>query len=151
MAVSGTFGNAVEYPTASTHDPGYLLGGPVMVGGSSMLTHLCVFAKAAGPSVVLGLYSSNAMGEPNGLVASTPATALAVGAMEIPITPVALPSGQYWMFGIYDGAASIGIDESDATAQVRYQEMSFTPALPQPFGAASSYTGQRFNYYVRVQ
>jgi hypothetical protein len=76
---------------------------------------------------------------------------MAVGAMEIPVTPVMLPPGQYWMFGIYDAGASIGFDDSDPTAQVRYQEMSFTPALPQPFGAASSYTGQRFNYYVRVQ
>ena len=71
--------------------------------------------------------------------------------MEIPVTPVALPPGQYWMFGIYDSDASIGIDETDPMAPVRYQEMPFGPTLPQPFGAASSYTGQRFNYYVRVQ
>lgn len=151
VAVGSTYGNAVEYPSASTHAPDYLLGGPVIVTGSSTLTHLCVIAKAAGPNVVLGLYSSNAMGEPSQLIASTPVTALSVGAMEIPVTPAALAPGQYWMFGVYDAEASIGIDESDPTAPVRYQEMPFGPTLPQPFGFASSYTGQRFNYYVRVQ
>ncbi len=151
VAAGSMYGNMVEYPSASTHSPDYLLGGPVMVTGSSMLTHLCVIGKAAGPNVVLGLYSSNAMGEPNQLIASTPAMALSVGAMEIPVTPAALPPGQYWMFGIYDAEASIGIDESDPMAPVRYQEMPFGPTLPQPFGVGSGYTGQRFNYYVRVQ
>jgi hypothetical protein len=145
------FGNMVEYPSASAHSPDYLLGGPVMVAGGPTLTHLCVIAKAAGPNVVLGLYSSNAMGEPNALIASTPVTALSVGPVEIPVTPATLLPGQYWMFGVYDADASIGIDESDPTAPVRYQERPFGPTLPQPFGAASSYTGQRFNYYIRTQ
>jgi hypothetical protein len=151
VALGSTYGNMVEYPTASTHAPDYLLGDPVMVMASSMLTHLCVIGKTAGPNVVLGLYSSNAMGEPNQLVASTPATAMGVGAMEVPVAPVMLPAGQYWMFGIYDADASIGIDESDPMAPVRYLEMPFSATLPQPFGPAANYTGQRFNYYIRVQ
>jgi hypothetical protein len=141
----------VEYPTASTHAPDYLLGDPVMVTATAMLTHLCVIGKATGANVVLGLYSSNAMGEPDQLVASTPSTAMGVGAMEIPVAPAVLAPGQYWMFGIYDADASIGIDETDPTAPVRYQEMPFSATLPQPFGLAANYMGQRFNYYVRVQ
>ena len=151
VALGSMFGNMVEYPTASTHAPDYLLGDPVMVTATSMLTHLCVIGKAAGANVVLGLYSSNAMGEPYQLVASTPATPLGVGAVEIPVAPAMLPAGQYWMFGIYDADASIGLDDSDPTAPVRYQEMPFSATLPQPFGLASNYTGQRFNYYIRVQ
>jgi hypothetical protein len=150
--VGATYGNAVEYADPSAHSPDVLLGGPVMVMGGSMLTHLCVIAKAPGANVVLALYSSNSMGEPNQLVASTPATPLAVGPLEIAVTPAMLPPGQYWMFGIYDADASIGIDLSDPMAPVRYLELPFASPLPQPsFGPASSYTGQRFNYYVRVQ
>jgi hypothetical protein len=151
VALGSTYGNMVEYPTASTHAPDYLLGDPVMVTATSMLSHLCVIGKAVGANVVLGLYSSNAMGEPNQLVASTPATAMGMGAIEIPVAPTMLPPGQYWMFGVYDADASIGIDETDPTAPVRYQELPFSATLPQPFGPAANYTGQRFNYYIRVQ
>jgi hypothetical protein len=145
------FGNAVEYPAASQHSPDYLLGGPVMVTGPAMVTHLCVIGKAAGPNVVLGLYSSNAMGEPNMLVASAPVTPLGVGAVEIPVTPTMLPAGQYWMFGVYDTDASIGIDDTDPAAPARYVDHPFAAPLQSPFGPAAAYAGQRFNYYVRVQ
>jgi len=145
------FGNAVEYPNASAHAPDYLVGDPVMVTGAAMLTHLCVIAKADGPNVVLALYASNAMGEPEHLMASTPATPLSVGSVEIPVTPTMLPAGQYWMFGVYDADASIGLDESDPTAPVRYVSHPFASPLQEPFGPTASYPGQRFNYYLKVQ
>ena len=151
MALGSTYGNMVEYPTASTHAPDYLLGDPVMVTATSMLSHLCVIGKAVGANVVLGLYSSNAMGEPNQLVASTPATAMGMGAIEIPVAPTMLPPGQYWMFGVYDADASIGLDESDPTAPVRYVSHPFASPLQEPFGPMASYPGQRFNYYLKVQ
>jgi len=151
VAVAGMYGNFVEFPNASVHSPDYLVGGPMMVTGASTLTHLCVIAKSAGPNVVLGLYSSNAMGEPDHLMASAPVTALSVGPVEIAVAPTALPAGQYWMFGVYDAEASIGIDEGDPTAAVRYVGRAFGSPLPEPFGPASNYQGQRFNYYIKVQ
>jgi hypothetical protein len=145
------YGNAVEYPNASVHAPDYLAGGPMMVTGAATLTHLCVIAKADGPNVVLALYASNAMGEPDHLMASAPVTPLSVGPLEIPVTPTMLPAGQYWMLGVYDAEASIGLDESDPTAPVRYVSHPFATPPPEPFGPASSYPGQRFNYYIKVQ
>jgi hypothetical protein len=151
VAVAGVYGNAVEYPGASVHAPDYLAGDPLMVSGTAMLTHLCVIAKAGGPNVVLALYGSNAMGEPEHLMAAAPATPLGVGPVEIPVTPTMLPAGQYWMFGVYDAEASIGLDESDPAAPVRYVSHAFGSPPPEPFGPAASYPGQRFNYYLRVQ
>ena len=151
VAVSGVYGNSVEYPTASQHAPDYLLGGPLMVTGPATLTHLCVIAKAVGPNVVLGLYSSNAMGEPDQLVAAVSGTPLSVGPVEIPVAPTVLPAGPYWMFGVYDVDASIGIDETDPAAPARYVSHPFASALQSPFGPMGAYSGQRFNYYVRVQ
>ena len=58
-----TYGNAVEFPGASQHTPGYLLGGPISVPQASTLTHLGVIAKSGGPHVILALYSDTA-GEP---------------------------------------------------------------------------------------
>ena len=151
LAAAGTYGNFVEFSSASAHSPDYLVGDPLVVTVGSTLTHLCVIAKAAGPNVVLGLYSSNAMGEPDHLMASAPVTTLTVGPVEIPVAATPLPAGQYWMFGVYDAEASIGIDESDPAAPVRYIGRPFGTGLPEPFGPAASYQGQRFNYYIKVQ
>jgi hypothetical protein len=151
VAAGGVYGNAVEFPAASAHAPHFLVGGPVMVADAGTLTHLAVIAKAGGPNVAIGLYSSNAMGEPNQLVASSAVTALGVGPVEIPVTPTTLTAGKYWLFGVFDTDASIGIDESDPSAAVRYVSRPFGSPLPNPFGLASSYSGQRFNYYIRVE
>jgi hypothetical protein len=150
LAGGDVFGNVVEFPGASAHAADYLLGDPLVLPRAGMLTHLCVIAKDAGPHVMLALYA-DAGGEPGALVASTPATPMTAGAMEVPVAPTAVAPGTYWMMGVYDADASIGIDESDPSAPVRYAPELFGSPLPDPFGSALEYNGQRFNYYVRVE
>jgi hypothetical protein len=120
-----------------------------MLPQTAMLTHLCVIAKSAGPNVELALYA-DANGAPGELVASTGPTPMSVGRMEIPVAPTALPPGMYWMMGVYDSDASIGIDQSDPNMPVRYTSQPFATPLPNPFGPANEYSGQRFNYYIKV-
>src|SRR6266480_4639697 len=97
----------------------------------STLTHLGLVAKAAGPHVIVALYSDTA-GEPDRLVASTPATTLTVGPVEVPVARTPLPAGTYWIMAMHDGDASVGIDASDPDAPVRYMEQSFSDPLPDP-------------------
>jgi hypothetical protein len=113
------------------------------------VTHLAVIAKAAGPHVKLALYS-NHDDAPYRLMAATPSTPMAVGPMEIAVGPVALSPGTYWIMGVYDADASIGIDATDGSALVSYTEHSFASPAPDPFPMASWDFGQRFIYYVRV-
>jgi hypothetical protein len=150
LAGGDAFGNVVEFPEASAHSAGYLLGDPLVLPRAGMLTHLCVIAKDAGPHVMLALYA-DAGGDPGTLVASTAAMPMTAGAMEVPIAPAPVAPGTYWMMGVYDADASIGIDESDPNAPVRYAPEAFGSSLPNPFGSALEYSGQRFNYYVRVE
>jgi hypothetical protein len=150
LAPGTDFGNDVEFPGASDHSPDFLLGGPVAMPQAGMLTHLCVIAKSAGADVILSLYS-DANADPAHLVASTAATPMTVGRMEIPVTPTQLPGGTYWIMGVYDADASIGIDQSDPSMPVRYTSQPFSTPLPDPFGPAFEYTGQTFNYYLKVE
>jgi hypothetical protein len=145
-----TYGNATEFPAASAHSPGYLLGGRLTVPQPSVLTHLGVIAKAGGPQVRMGLYT-NGSGGPAQLVATAPPAALTVGAVEIPVPPTALAAGTYWVMAVYDTTASVGLDESDPTALVTYMARPFEFPLPNPMPPLANYTGQRFNYYIRVQ
>jgi hypothetical protein len=100
--------------------------------------------------VKLALYSADHDGAPDRLLAATPATPMAIGPMEIAVAPVTLPAGTYWIMGVYDADASIGVDETDGAALVGYAEQEFTSPIPDPFPMALWYFGQRFNYYVRV-
>jgi len=144
-----TVGNDVEFPDPALQSAGFLLGSPLEVADDATLTHLAVIAKSDGVHVVLGLYA-DAGGGPGALVAATAPTPVAVGRMEIPVTPTPLAAGTYWIMGLYDGDAAVGADDSDPTAMVVYAPAVFGP-LPDPFPAAAAYSGQEFNYYIRLQ
>jgi hypothetical protein len=74
---------------------------------------------------------------------------MALGRMEIPVTAT-LPAGTYWIMGLYDGDAAIGIDYSDPTAPVRSTVQPFASPLQDPFPPTPPYAGVRFNYYLKV-
>jgi len=150
LATGTDFGNDVEFPDASAHTPDYLVGSPITVSSPFVLTHLGVIAKAGGPHVMLMLYAS-AGSDPDQLVASTASMPMTVGRMEIPVAPTQLPAGTYWMMGVYDSDASIGIDETNPNAPDCYAPHLFSDPAPNPFGTSFLYTGQRFNYYIKVQ
>jgi hypothetical protein len=51
---------------------------------------------------------------------------------------------------IYDGAMQIGMSRSDPAAAVRYSPLGFTSVLPNPLSFSQTFSGQRYNYYVRM-
>ena len=149
---SGTdYGYDVEFSGVADMTPDYLLGIPVVVPQASVLTNLALIAKASGGNVVLGLYASDGAGLPAQLVASTAATPITAGVMEMPVSPTVIPAGTYWIAGVYDTTAVIGEDGSDPKAPAVYVPLAFGQPLPNPFGNSTTYFGQRFNYYLTVQ
>jgi hypothetical protein len=143
------YGNDQEFTENSSHGANYLLGSLINVPVASTLTHLAVITKGNAANMKLALYTS-AGGDPGTLVAQTPSTAMTTGTMELAVTNVALPAGDYWFMGVYSTSASIGYDTSQSAAVVKYVSHSFSSALPSTFPAPQTYTGQRFNYYIKV-
>jgi len=134
---------------ASTQDcaPNYLNGNKITVAEASTLTHLCLIGKAAGPQVKLALYM-DVSGEPGQLVASTPATTIVDGELEIPVAEAALPAGDYWIAAVYNTIASIGMYNYGVVN--KYVALAFGSALPGTFPAATTATGPGFNYYIKA-
>jgi hypothetical protein len=141
------FGNYDDLGSNSEHLPNYLLGTAVVVP-ETVLVSFGVIGRAAGPHFEMALYR-DAGGSPGALVASTPSTPLAVGRQEIGVSPVALSAGTYWIMGIYDTEASIGI-AFGGSAPVDYTALGFGSALPGTFPSPDVYSGQTFNYYIVV-
>lgn len=144
------YGWPEEFPGASSHAPNYLLGTMISVpAGGGVLTHLSTIGKAAGPMMKLALYTDSE-GSPNTLVAQTAAVALTVGPNEVPVTQSFLPAGNYWIMGIFETNASIGIS-FPCEETVKYISHTFSSPLPTTFPTPTVYSCQRFNYYIRLE
>ena len=95
----------------------------------------------------MALYTDSG-GAPDTLVMETKSTAVPVGALEVDLSkPVDVPAGNYWIMGIFDVSASVGI-AFPASEVVQYRSLSYSDPMPATFGTPSTYTGQLFNYYI---
>lgn len=145
-------GNTTQFAENSTHGAGFLLGEKVVVPTAYTLRQIGLIAITAGPQFQLALYT-DVGGAPGNLVAQTAVGTLTAGTMEVPITAgsVPIPAGTYWIMGVYATSASIGYTTAAGSNVVAYRTQTFGAALPSPFGMASTYTGQSFNYWIVVQ
>jgi len=142
-------GNDVEFTDSSSHSANYLLGSRLVLETAGELQALAVIGKVAGPRVVMALYSEDSTGNPDALVAETDATSIVVGGLELPVEPVELDAGAYWIVAVFESSASVGFNMA-TSAEVKYCSHSFSSPLPDPFcpGGISVYSGQEFNYYT---
>ena len=146
--VATKLGNFQVFGQNSSHGANYLLGSQLAVPKSGKLLQFGVISKSSGPKVIMALYTDSG-GKPGTLVAYTAATVLNNSDQQIaPNVQANLPAGNYWIMGEYDVTASIGYDTSQANAQVDYISHAFGSALPASFPNPTTYTGQRFNYYI---
>ncbi|MFZ5441422.1 MAG: InlB B-repeat-containing protein, partial [Myxococcota bacterium] len=144
-------GNYTPLPNNSSHSANYLLGNRITVPSTVSLSKFGVIGRAAGPSVIMALYT-DAGGAPGSLVARTASTPLIVGNLELsPLSATTLVAGTYWIMAEYSSSASIGTDSSVSTNFISYVSHTFGTTLPNPFGAPQTYDGSTFNYYLVVQ
>jgi hypothetical protein len=143
-------GYAAEFEDASTHSPDYLLGTAFHVPPPGMtVTTLALIGKAAVANVKMAIYSGDTAGAPAQLMVATDPMPVPDGVLEIPVRATRLPAGTYWIMGVYDQEASIGIDYPPADNRiVMYRALDFSDPMPSTFGTPETYTGQRFNYYL---
>ena len=63
------------------------------------------------------------------------------------VTDVALAAGDYWVMAVFDSVASVGVSY---TGSFQFRELTFGGGTPDPFGAATTVSGQTFNFYINV-
>lgn len=156
--VTATFGVIpvvrVGYPTPlggfQNVSRDYLLGERITLPNPVTLVKFGVLVGVAGPQARFSLYA-NAGSLPGALLAQTATVTLTSGAMEVDPTEanVALPAGTYWFMANYETTANIGFGGASNT--IVYRSLPFGSAIPNPYGAATSYTSQTLNYYLVVQ
>ena len=146
-----SIGNDAEFAGRSNHSPGFLLGSAIDVKVESTIAFFGVIGKKATARIVMALYTSRD-GEPDSLVACTEPTRVEVGAQRIRPNPNAtLAPGRYWLVAVFDRKASVGFDMSAKDAVVKYVTHRFGEKLPEEFPTPTTYTGQRFNFYLLME
>src|SRR5262249_11975915 len=134
-------GNDVEFPAASTHGANYLLGSPLSLSSTATITHLPLISKSSGQHVGMARYTVIAR-QPGNPVTSTRSTLGTTGVMEIGAPAATVPAGSYWIMGIFDTLASVGIDFTP-TNVVMYTSLTYGSPLPNPFPPPATYSGQQ--------
>jgi hypothetical protein len=147
-----TIGNDVEFADASSATENYLLGSAIEIPYPMVLSALALIGKSATGNVKMALYTDDRGrfgGSPESLIVATGANAIPVGPLEIAVEPTPVLPGTYWIMAVYDTTASIGIELTPMeTNYVKYRSLLFSDPIPSSFGTATTYSGQRFNYYI---
>jgi hypothetical protein len=144
-----SYGNTTAFTESDTFGENFLLGHEIEIEEEATITHFGVIAKSSGQQVRFALYTS-AAGEPQNLVIGSGAATLTGGLQEVAVPPKRIAAGTYWLMALYDVEATVGVDFTGDNA-IRLRAMPFGDQMPEQFGAASGYTGDEFNYYVKVQ
>lgn len=144
------FGNTELFGTGSSHAPDLLLGSPLEIPRGGRLTHLGVISVGTDGNVMLALYADDGNGDPGRLIAWTREAKLTGHEMVLSVVrEVDIPKGDYWIMGVFDVTASIGIDYGQGDAKVSYTALPFGQHPPDPYPLPpQKYQGQRFNYFV---
>lgn len=141
-------GNPTQFTTAGSFGPSNLLGQTITIPTSGNLKKLGWITSTSTEMIKIGIYT-NVGGAPGSLVASIPASTVAIGVNEVALaTPIALAAGTYWFMANY---STTGGTYKDATTGIttKYISLPFGDALPTTFPSThSTYTSNNFNYYV---
>jgi hypothetical protein len=148
LNVSGTgqqrvlVGESNTLPETQNYSPNFLTARRVTVAATAQLSNFGVITRQGGSQARIGLYRNT--GEfpterPAERVAQTGATLLQTGRQEIPIAPVQLAAGDYWIVTQFDASTPIATDnDSFVTAPYVAEQVSFNAGLPANFLTAGT-------------
>lgn len=93
-------------------------------------------------------------GVPNNLVAYTAVSTVGTGINSLPVTPVQLAAGDYWIMAVYDNNGS-STNHSDVylsafSSVVYYDDLPFGNPIPNSASGFQTYTGQDFLYFAVI-
>jgi hypothetical protein len=138
----------VEFDAKSSHAPNTLVAMPIDVPTGTVVGFGAI-AKAPGARSSMILYTDRA-GAPGALVTFTPPFTLAVGPQTIAAAaPIEVEAGRFWLAGLYDRHASLGIDYSDKSVVVYWVSHAFG-SPPDSFPTPGKFMGQRFNWWITI-
>jgi hypothetical protein len=152
FAQNCNIGNEDPIGFNNSNDPfweNYLLGVKFNLSTNGVLTSLNLIGRNTGAQVQLAVYEDIA-GVPGNLVVSSSAATVGAGIISIPVTPIQLFAGNYWIMGVYDNDGGHTYNKDSTGNTVYYQSLFFGDPIPSNASSFISYTGYDFTYYMGI-
>lgn len=139
--------------TPSNILPNYLVGVNFTISEVGVLHSLNMIGNGTGATFQMAIYDDNG-GVPNNLVAYTNTSNVGTGLVTIPVTPVQLEAGDYWIMAVYKNDTSAtnhsNVNYNDTSSVVYYTELTFGDSIPTNASAFETYSGQDFLYFAEI-
>ena len=139
--------------TPGNFNPDYLVGVNFTLSQVGVLHSLNMIGNGTGASFQMAIYDDNG-GVPNDLVAHTETSTVGTGTMSLPVTPVQLEAGDYWIMAVYknDGSGTnhSNVNFVDQSSQAYYAELPFGNPIPTNGSGFEFYLGQDFLYFAVI-
>lgn len=98
----------------------------------------------------MAVYDDNS-GVPNNLIASSAQSTVGSGFTTLPVSPVLLPAGDYWVMAVYETNGAHSEINKHATGNVVYfKSLKYGNTIPTNLSNLLSYTGQDFLYSLSI-
>jgi hypothetical protein len=129
----------------------HLLGQLVQVERESLLTHFGFIARHFGSAVRFALYTHD-NGSPGTLVAETALTEVLLGVQEVPVVmEETLAPGFYWIMANFTDTQEVAGRLSAGGHVIKFKQFSSAAENTAAFGEAQQFTGQKLNYWLKVE
>ncbi len=130
--------------------PNFILGVKFTLTQTGTLRSLNLMGKKIGERIQMALYDDN-LAVPRNLIASSSISTIRNGVTSLPVNPILLPPGDYWIMTIYEtGGYSSDVNLGASGSVVYYSSLTFGNPLPSNASNFLSYSGQDFLYFLGV-
>lgn len=128
----------------------YLLGVKFSLDTSGVLTSLNLIGRNTGAKVQMAVYEDSD-GVPGNLIVSSDSTIVGEGIISIPVSPVQLVAGNYWIMGIYNKDGRHTYTTNNAYNNIAYYQF-LTFGNPIPPNASSFYISSDIDitYFMEI-
>jgi hypothetical protein len=141
------------FTTPASFTLNYILGTKYTVPVEGTLVSLNIFGLGTNSDFQMCVYEDNA-GVPGNLITTSAAGIVTNGVIALPVTPVVLPAGEYWLMAIYNnsgGSSGHTYYTTSASTTVYYQSLVYGSPMPANASGFLNYTGQDFHYWMVLE
>ena len=139
-----------EFVNQGSFGANYLLGVEYTLEQEGTLKAINLIGNNTGAGVRMAVYDDNG-GVPNDLIAYSASSTVGDGLTSLPVTPVLLPAGDYWVMAVYASDGNHSDKNLNATGNVvYYQSLDFSDPIPTNASDFLSYTDRDYLYSLSI-
>lgn len=141
--------DATDFTDAGPWQPNFLLGTKYTLNSLGTLHSINMIGTNTGAQIQMAVYDDNA-GIPNNLIAFTNISTINEGLNSLPVDPIQLEPGDYWIMAIYNIQGIHSFSQAPFDNLTFYNNINFGDNLPVNASAFSSYYARKMTYFLEI-